>query len=454
MSDSDTAPAPRKPQPKPRARRAGKSRTDSIGSPTTTSPSTTLSASSPPPQTRRKIEDDFFSKAKNYREVVKEQAEAFLHESEPEVTETSASDNPTPVTDDVPILDFEDEARDVKKPAQEEIVESASKRKREDSLTPPPDLPVRQYPPTMPIHQTNTVPSAVIDLDGPADNDAESELDPELVSIAANITSPSLQSSASMSQSDGTTLSNNSSYNISQSSLETLYGTLSPSNSMSSLPSVVNVLIRMMGFLPNSGSSEQEDAVPVPGMSVKVTMEENTSFRKAMSEYCAQMGYPLSDVVFTFKKSRLIASSTPRSLQFPAIAVVDVYTSGAYKSMREREAHRLEELDRQAQELADLQEAISNPHGQEEGHQQLLKHEGEEVEYLHIKLRGKNTADEKIRVKKTTTINSILKHYKNIKKIPEGTLVQLELDDEVIDPSTTIGSTDVEDDDMLVVRVG
>lgn len=33
-------------------------------------------------------------------------------------------------------------------------------------------------------------------------------------------------------------------------------------------------------------------------------------------------------------------------------------------------------------------------------------------------------------------------------------MVRLEFDDEALDPTTVIGNTEVEDDDMLVVRVG
>ncbi|KAF9395762.1 hypothetical protein BGX21_009782 [Mortierella sp. AD011] len=460
MSDSDTPPAPRKAQPKPRPRRPVRTRTESNGSPTVTSPSATLSptsTSSPPPQARRRVEDDFFSKAKRYQAVVKVQAEAFVHESEQDTVETPESE-PTPLTDEMPVLDFEDEARSIEKKPQEEMPESETKRKREVSLTPPPELPRRQYPSIIstPSMRKEVESSVIIDLDGPTDStdaDIEPELDPELASIAAKLTS-SQQSQHDDGSTISSSLTSGGSINTSEGS-SSLDASSFPST-LSTPPSEVKLLIRLMTFPLRSATSEQEDAVQVPGKSLKVTVEEDTAFRMVMRLYCDQMGLDFSKVVFTFKKSRLIPSSTPRSLQFPSIAVVDVYEAGAFKYMREIETRRLEELDRQAQELAELQDTLSNPNEAEDEEKQEQQQEGkeEEVEYLHIKLRGKNTADEKIRVKKTTTIYSILSHYKTIKKIPEGTPVQLEFDDEVIDPSTTIGNTDVEDDDMLVVRVG
>ncbi len=56
--------------------------------------------------------------------------------------------------------------------------------------------------------------------------------------------------------------------------------------------------------------------------------------------------------------------------------------------------------------------------------------------------------------KKSTTIQAIVSHYKNLKEIGADIPVRLEFDDEAMDPNTTVGSTDIEDDDMLLVRIG
>ncbi|KAF8955671.1 hypothetical protein BGZ46_002577 [Entomortierella lignicola] len=422
MSDSDTAPAPRKPQPKPRSRRLAKARSDSIGSPTASSPTTLATnndntttasnslVSSPPPHARRRTEDDFFSKARNYREIVKVQAETFLQESVPETTEIEELE-PIIVSDEIPILDFEDEA----KISNSQTAGSSS--------------------------------ASVIDLDGPVDPidlDSDQELDPELASIAAKFSSASSQSQQSLSQQSLSQADISSQPNSSNNLSETPSSSLDAVNSSPTQPSVeIKLLIRHMAFPPRTGSLEQMEAKPIPGESLKVNLLDDTSFRKVMQVYCEATNLEFSKVIFTFKKSRLIPSSTPRSLQFPPIAVVDAYETGAYKYMKEIETRRLEELDRQARELAEL-DNIPNGRGQEGKEDD--KNDGvigeEEVEYLHIKLRGKDTADEKIRVKKA------------IKKIPEGVPIKLEFDDEVIDPSMSIGETDVEDDDMLVVRVG
>jgi len=186
-------------------------------------------------------------------------------------------------------------------------------------------------------------------------------------------------------------------------------------------------------------------------------------------------------------------SATPVSLEFPSKAIVDVYEQNAFKYVKQQEtlerSQRMAKLERYAEDVAFIEDRklgkMEDLQQQQQQPEQPLKHrtEGAEdtenteaatgmpvaqtqadtepyddpeasVEYLHIKLRGKDTADEKIRVKTSTTIFAILMHYKRIKKIPADTLIKLEFDDEAIDPSKKIGETDVEDDDMLVVRIG
>ncbi|KAF9343805.1 hypothetical protein BGX34_006351, partial [Mortierella sp. NVP85] len=188
MSDSDdAAPVPRKAQPKPRPRRAVRARTDPTGS--LNSKDSTLS----PPQARRRIEDDFFSKAKNYRDVFKAQESALLSEVAKESVQEPISD-PILAIDETPLSDSDDEVKVIKKPSEQVIVveeDEDHKRKRDISLTPPPELPLECYiipskpPPQKPIITT----SSIVDLDD--EDDTGPELDPELASIAAKITSTS-----------------------------------------------------------------------------------------------------------------------------------------------------------------------------------------------------------------------------------------------------------------------
>ncbi|KAG0198951.1 hypothetical protein BGX28_007694 [Mortierella sp. GBA30] len=499
MSDSDDSkPVQRKPQPKPRPRRAvSKVTSDSPGSlkgqSDVTSPNKGITTS--PSQTKRRNQDDFFNKAKYYRDVVKVQENMFRDETEAEAEENIPASDSVLVLDDTRLSDLEDEAKQKKtqeKPAK--APEPELKRKREISLTPPPELPVRQYPCMDPLYIRPTTSIELIDLGD--DNDrANDDLDPELASIAAQITSSSSQQSiisdgaspagsgpTSSSQQESSSVSFSQSQHPSSSNIEPNTTTPVSSSGINS-NGIAASQTSVSASVPAESESEQSVetiqillrwsrhpelvidplANPLQAMllkelerHIKVTVRANKSFREMMHWYCQLKRVDFSDMVFTFRGARLMPSSTPESLEFPPQAVIDVFMSDAYQFMKDQEARersmKLAELDRQAEELASLQAPE-----QEQQNETQDGGEGEEVEevgYLFIKLRGQDTADEKIRVKQSTTVQAILSHYKKIKKIGPEVPVKLEFDDEAMDPSISIGSTDVEDDDMLFVRVG
>ncbi|KAK3829132.1 MAG: hypothetical protein J3Q66DRAFT_324429 [Benniella sp.] len=525
MSDSDdAAPVPRKAQPKPRPRRAVRARTDSTGSPS--SKDSTLS----PPQARRRIEDDFFSKAKNYREVFKAQESALLSEIAKESVQVPILD-PILAIDETPLSDLDDEVKVIKKPSEQVIVveeDEDHKRKRDISLTPPPELPLECYIiPSKPLPQEPIPTSSIVDLDDDED-DTGPELDPELASIAAKITSTSTPlsptySGSGSSQSQRSVLSRATSSASVQLSLSQSgdlgidhrpYSTLTPNgaaataavngtpgsqsmglNVSPSLPNMqqtVDIIIRMQRHPLLVIMPEHEAYVNELERFIKVTVRADESFRRMMEWYCELKCIGISTVVFTFRGTRLMPSATPISLEFPSKAIVDVYEQNAFKYVKQQEtlerSQRMATLERYAENVAFIEDRkLGKAEDQQQQQRELpLKHstEGAEdtentedattgmtvaqtqadtepfddpetsVEYLHIKLRGKDTADEKIRVKTSTTIFAILMHYKRIKKIPADTLIKLEFDDEAIDPSKKIGETDVEDDDMLFVRIG
>ncbi|KAF9108893.1 hypothetical protein BGX29_003823 [Mortierella sp. GBA35] len=201
---------------------------------------------------------------------------------------------------------------------------------------------------------------------------------------------------------------------------------------------------------------------------VQVTVRSNNMFREMMTFYCKMKGVNLASTVFTYSGIRLMPSSTPAGLDFPSRVIIEAYEQNTYKYIKEQEVlergRKLADVERQAAEAVAAAAAAQQqeqgqegaPHGggQNDGGQQQQQEEDASVEYIFIKLRGKDTADEKIRVKKTTTVHAIISHYRAIKKIAASTTVKLEFDDEALDSTTVIGDTEVEDDDMLVVRVG
>ncbi|KAF9184763.1 hypothetical protein BGZ51_009312 [Haplosporangium sp. Z 767] len=487
MSDSDdSAPKPKRPQPKPRPRRMGsKARSDSMGSPINSpAPLQNISSTTSPPQARQRIEDDFFSKAKNFRDIYKVK-ETALVETEPEA-EVLEILEPIELAGDMPIFDFEDEAKN-KQPEAVVIPDKEQKRKREISLTPPPELPSRRsylhpYLPKTLIPPQPSLP--IIDLEDDLEEELDQEveeLDPELRSIAAKITSSSQQEALGSPAGSGSqSTESSSSASLSQTSLQ---GSLANSivvpipantngtpNNASTSPGTgdrssdpsrtVQIMLRLIRHPLRVVPPEYEALMKHMETPVIATVKAEKSFKELMQWYCELKRMEFKDTTFTFRGARLMPSTTPHHMDFPPIAVVDVYEAIAYKYIKEQEnlerARKLAEVERQAEEQAEEQaqlEQQQEPQQDEQNNEAGAEEEGE-VEYLFIKLRGKDTLDEKIRVKKTTTVRAILGHYVKAKKINPETPVKLEFDDETLDANMTIGDTEIEDDDMLFVRVG
>lgn len=139
----------------------------------------------------------------------------------------------------------------------------------------------------------------------------------------------------------------------------------------------------------------------------------------SMEMYCRQKHTQLAEVVFALRGNRLLPSSTPQTVDCPRIAVLDVYEVDAFKYYKEQE--KLQEAQKLAQmemELVQLQQQQQQQEmekkREEEAREKALEQasgandeddvEEEEVEeeFLFIKLRGLDTQDEKLKVKKVS----------------------------------------------------
>ncbi|KAK3846090.1 MAG: ubiquitin-2 like Rad60 SUMO-like-domain-containing protein [Linnemannia gamsii] len=506
MSDSDDSkPVQKKPQPRPRSKRSKVLPSSSSTSATLTSPNSGLSSPRTDGTSRQgdnyseRVEDDFFNRSSvSFQQIhrmqeTRLQEQMTIHDEDLESTDLKA-----PTDDVLPILDFEDDETTKKKTigaVQKRGHAQETKRKRELSLTPPPELPTRRIPIHAPV-PSNTVTTA-IDLDEDDEYDKTNELDPELASIAAKLNAVASQQSmeaasplsptSSLSQPlANSTLSQSQSSQHSQSSPSipttstatvtssssgnNMAGAATGSPQLPSSPSnfhTILLVIRMNRHPLLVVPPEYEEVMKLHERPVQITVRSNGMFREMMTFYCKQKEINYASTIFTYSGVRLMPSSTPAALDFPTQAIIEVYDQDAYKYIKDQEvldrSRRLAEMERQAAVNAAAAAAASQEHqaqqqggdtGTGDGAQQDDGEDNGSAEYIFIKLRGKDTSDEKIRVKKTTTVHAIISHYKTIKRIPASTTVKLEFDDEALDSTTVIGDTEVEDDDMLVVRVG
>lgn len=77
----------------------------------------------------------------------------------------------------------------------------------------------------------------------------------------------------------------------------------------------------------------------------------------------------------------------------------------------------------------------------------------ESEEVLRVALQGQDNKKVYVNVKPTTTFARMIEYYRTQKQLPRSTQITLALDDEPLDPHATVKSQDIEDEDMLEVRL-
>ncbi|KAG0271234.1 hypothetical protein BGZ95_000965, partial [Linnemannia exigua] len=408
MSDSDDSkPVQRKPQPRPRSKRSKGFPSSSSSTTTLTSPNSGLSSPRTDGTSRQadnyseRVEDDFFNRSSvSFQQIHRMQETRLQEQMTIQDEDLETLDLKAPTNEVLPILDFE----------LDEIVPS------------------------------NTVATA-IDLDDDDDYDKTNELDPELASIAAKLNAVASQQSmegasplspaSSLSQPlANSTLSQSQSSQYSQSSASipttstatvvtnssrnNMAGAATGSPQQPSSPSnyhTILLVIRMNRHPLLVIPPGYEEVMKQHERPVQVTVRSNSMFREMMTFYCKQKEINYASTIFTYSGARLMPSSTPAALDFPAKAIIEAYDQDAYKYIKDQEVlernRRLAEMERQAAETAAaaaLQESQAQQQGSGtdagDGDQQDDGEGNGSAEYIFIKLRGKDTSDEKIRVKK------------------------------------------------------
>ncbi|KAI9593654.1 ubiquitin-2 like Rad60 SUMO-like-domain-containing protein [Syncephalis fuscata] len=150
-----------------------------------------------------------------------------------------------------------------------------------------------------------------------------------------------------------------------------------------------------------------------------------------------------SNIVLVYKDVRLYSRGTPRSLNMANNVEIEAFTMDAFQYVSvERELSRKRKLE----ELVTGDESISTRSNSKEL-------ENDTAVWIHITIRDKTGHDEKIRVRPTTLVSSIISQYARIKQLSNETNIRLELDGERLDANQQVADTELEDDDMLTAIV-
>ncbi|KAJ2008606.1 hypothetical protein H4R26_000082 [Coemansia thaxteri] len=177
-----------------------------------------------------------------------------------------------------------------------------------------------------------------------------------------------------------------------------------------------------------------------------------------------------TDPVLMLDSMRVFATSTINSLGSRPAYYVSVYPRSVYNRERERQAleraqrameqeqaqrsleiaKRLQQSAAEAEATGELAVGADDQDPTSRAQGDLGAPPGDAGKSVRIKVRDKSGKDALLLVATTTSVQSIINNYISVAGLDKSTAVVLEFDDERLDPSATIGDTEVEDDDMLM----
>ncbi|KAJ2315906.1 hypothetical protein IWW52_003912 [Coemansia sp. RSA 2704] len=173
-----------------------------------------------------------------------------------------------------------------------------------------------------------------------------------------------------------------------------------------------------------------------------------------------------TDPVLMDRTMRVFPTSTLSSLGDRPAFYIKVYPRSVYNRLREQEAFEQEQLalerEQTRKELEMVRELQQNAAASDDLDQDIMHSETEDAgeaagntaEGIRLKIRDKAGKDTLLLVTPATTVKAVIENYRKLAQLDASMKIRLEFDDEALNPSDTIGNTEVEDDDMLTAFWG
>ncbi|KAF0488451.1 ubiquitin-2 like Rad60 SUMO-like-domain-containing protein [Gigaspora margarita] len=182
---------------------------------------------------------------------------------------------------------------------------------------------------------------------------------------------------------------------------------------------------------------------------IKFIMKAQDNFERMIKNICEKRNIGKQDIVLTYKKVKVFPRSTPENLGMPGQARMEVFTKDTYNYYKERNdllKHKmLEEIERESKLFSD-----NSNESELDNAEKTIQLDNE---YLHLKLLSKDETIDKLKIKKTLTVQAVIDHYKKTKNIPDNIQMKLMFEDDALSVTHTLGDTELEDGDMLSVVI-
>ncbi|KAJ1970310.1 hypothetical protein IWQ62_000037 [Dispira parvispora] len=327
------------------------------------------------------------------------------------------------------------------------------------------------------------------------------ELDPELEAIASNMASKQLEFPSSP-------LASTTHYDLTQEDHRNQgYPTISPQDSS---PSGTTASIATLLNHPPPATSPftQSDASMVnlhflikvrstiEGGQLRIIQDSTMTYSvhpnqplgETFDLVASTMGYPRFSLIMLYQDVPLFDHVTPASLDLHDDVTIEVYTRTIHKHVKAHRAKEKQEYLKQLEEQAGLENRLvrnlarhtPNPEnnlqigsspGPEESQSssaplrdsQLNVVDNESLEYpdedesdafVKLKLRNKENIDVKLKVRKTTTVQTLVDQYVKRQSLKlDQVQVRIEFEGEILGADDSLEDLDLEDGDMLTVIV-
>ncbi|CAI2163943.1 9009_t:CDS:2 [Funneliformis geosporum] len=337
-------------------------------------------------------------------------------------------------TSDGPITMFDEESDNVyisdaeeRKKIKKNPDENIRFDSKEDSLTPPPEISHYLLQSTLaPLHATfsqfsGMMRSDVNDIDSLVLQD-DIELDPELLAIQQSIKQRKR-------------------------------------NSIHSVDTKVEILVKPKHHL-GSSISDEDGIISDYEKPIKFIIKTEDTFEQLISHLCSKRGIPKQELVLTYKNVKVFPRGTPSSLGMSGLVHLEAFTKESYMHFKELQGLERKRLfDGLNNELMDNDHNTSLNSSREtidiETNNEIKTIINEEDNYIYLKVQCQDETVEKLKVKKASslTVQAVIERYKKIKDISGNVAIKLLFEDEVLSPDEKLIDTDLEDGDLLSVKI-
>ncbi|ODQ51738.1 hypothetical protein SAICODRAFT_31100 [Saitoella complicata NRRL Y-17804] len=218
------------------------------------------------------------------------------------------------------------------------------------------------------------------------------------------------------------------------------------------------------------GHTSPHDPIPLPPswpVPIVFRLRLNQPFRSLLKAYLARKNMLDEEVgrniVMAWKGIRVFGAGTPMGLGMRGEerGVLEVWTGEGFMGKKREEERERERKRKEEEDAKDLENRDRDDTGtpdvyflaERSASASATAQAPNQQQYLKILLRGKD-GDLKLKVKPTDTAAKLAKFYRAQKKISEGVKVTLVIEGDDVGNEEEVGDMDVEDGDMVEVRVG